>query len=127
MAKHYEIVSTKDAPQAIGPYSQAIISGNLIFTSGQIPLLPDGSFLDSTIEAQTHQACKNLQAVLKASGSGLEYVVKTNVYLSDLSYFDAFNAVYAEYFAHKPARSTVAVKALPKGSKVEIECIAIKP
>lgn len=123
--KKLNIISTDNAPQAIGPYSQAIIAGNLIFTSGQIPLLPNGEFLDSDIQAQTHQVCKNLKAVLEAGGSSLENVVKTNVYLSDMCYFAEFNEVYAMYFSHKPARSTVAVKDLPKGSKVEIECIAI--
>ncbi|RDU67591.1 deaminase [Helicobacter didelphidarum] len=121
-----EVISTSNAPQAIGPYSQAIATGNLIFTSGQIPLLPNGDFLDSDIQAQTHQVCKNLQAVLKEAGSELQLVIKTNVYLSDMQYFTQFNEVYGQYFTHKPARSTVAVKELPKGSKVEIECIAIR-
>lgn len=124
--KKFDIVSTSNAPQAIGPYSQAIVANNLIFTSGQIPLLPNGEFLNSDIEAQTHQVCKNLKAVLEAAGSSLENVIKTNVYLSDMSYFTQFNEVYATYFSHKPARSTVAVKELPKGSKIEIECIALK-
>lgn len=124
--KKFDIVSTSNAPQAIGPYSQAIVANNLIFTSGQIPLLPNGEFLDSDIKAQTHQVCKNLKAVLEAAGSSLENVIKTNVYLSDMSYFTQFNEVYAIYFSHKPARSTVAVKELPKGSKIEIECIALK-
>ncbi len=123
----FDIISTCNAPQAIGPYSQAIITHNLIFTSGQIPLLPNGEFLDSDIQTQTHQVCKNLQAVLQAAGSSLAYVVKTNVYLSDMEYFVQFNEVYAMYFSHKPARSTIAVKELPKGSKIEIECIAVKP
>ncbi|TLD82746.1 RidA family protein [Helicobacter trogontum] len=124
--KNFNIVSTNNAPQAIGPYSQAIVANDLVFTSGQIPLLPNGEFLDSNIQEQTHQVCKNLKAVLEASGSSLENVVKTNVYLSDMSYFSQFNEVYAMYFSHKPARSTVAVKELPKGSKIEIECIAMK-
>ncbi len=125
--KTLEIVKTQLAPQAIGPYSQAIIAGNIIFTSGQIPLLANGDFLDSDIESQTHQVCKNLAEVLKEAKSDLKYVVKTTVYISDMEYFSKFNEVYAKYFAHKPARSTIAVKELPKGSKVEIECIAIKP
>ncbi|GAB0173960.1 RutC family protein YabJ [Helicobacter trogontum] len=124
--KNFNIVSTNNAPQAIGPYSQAIAANDLVFTSGQIPLLPNGEFLDSNIQEQTHQVCKNLKAVLEASGSSLENVIKTNVYLSDMSYFSQFNEVYAMYFSHKPARSTVAVKELPKGSKIEIECIAMK-
>ena len=124
--KNFNIVSTNNAPQAIGPYSQAIAANDLVFTSGQIPLLPNGEFLDSNIQEQTHQVCKNLKAVLEASGSSLENVIKTNVYLSDMSYFSQFNEVYAMYFSHKPARRTVAVKELPKGSKIEIECIAMK-
>lgn len=121
-----QIISTNNAPQAIGPYSQAICVNNLIFTSGQIPLLPNGDFLDSDIKTQTHQVCKNLQAVLRAAGSDLKHVVKTNVYLSDMDYFAEFNEVYGEYFSHKPARSTIAVKSLPKNSKVEVECVALK-
>lgn len=122
----FSFVATPNAPQAIGPYSQAIAFGELIFTSGQIPLLPNGDFLDSDIKTQTHQVCKNLQAVLQEAGSTLSNVVKTTVYLSDMNYFADFNEVYGQYFSHKPARSTVAVKELPKGSKVEIECIALK-
>lgn len=122
----FNIINTNNAPQAIGPYSQAIVVNNLIFTSGQIPLLPNGEFLDSDIAEQTHQVCKNLKAILEAAGSGLENTIKTNVYISDMSYFIQFNEVYAIYFSHKPARSTVAVKELPKGSKIEIECIALK-
>lgn len=121
-----QIISTNNAPQAIGPYSQAICVNNLIFTSGQIPLLPNGDFLDSDIKTQTHQVCKNLQAVLRAAGSDLKHVIKTNVYLSDMDYFAEFNEVYGEYFSHKPARSTIAVKSLPKNSKVEVECVALK-
>lgn len=121
-----KIIATNDAPQAIGPYSQAILFDKLIFTSGQIPLLPNGEFLDADIKAQTNQVCKNLRSVLLAAGSDLQYVVKTNVYLSDMSYFADFNEVYGQYFTHKPARSTIAVKELPKGSKVEVECVAIK-
>lgn len=124
--QNLNIISTDNAPQAIGPYSQAIAFGNLIFTSGQIPLLPNGEFLDSDIQAQTHQVCKNLKAVLEAGGSSLANVVKTNVYLSDMCYFAEFNEVYSTYFSHKPARSTIAVKELPKGSKIEIECIAVR-
>ncbi|MWV61468.1 deaminase [Helicobacter saguini] len=121
-----EIISTNDAPQAIGPYSQAIAIDKLIFTSGQIPLLPNGDFLLGDIKEQTKQVCENLRAVLIAAGSDLEHVIKTNVYLSDMSLFAEFNEVYGGYFAHKPARSTVAVKELPRGSKVEVECVAIR-
>ncbi|STQ86714.1 RidA family protein [Helicobacter muridarum] len=121
-----KIIHTNDAPSAIGPYSQAIVVGDFIFTSGQIPLLPNGEFLDSDIKAQTHQVCENLQAVLEAAQSDLTHTVKVTVYLSDMCYFSEFNEVYAKYFSHKPARSTVAVKQLPKDSKVEIECVAVK-
>lgn len=121
-----EIIHTNEAPSAIGPYSQAIVVGDFIFTSGQIPLLPNGEFLDSDIKAQTHQVCKNLQAVLEAAQSDLTHTVKVTVYLSDMCYFSDFNEIYANYFFHKPARSTVAVKQLPKDSKVEIECVAVK-
>ena len=121
-----EIIHSEEAPAAIGPYSQAIALGNLVFTSGQIPLLANGEFLESEVASQTHQVCKNLDAVLKAAGSGLSSVIKTTVFLSDMAYFADFNEVYAQYFSHKPARSTVAVKALPKGAKVEIECIAVR-
>lgn len=121
-----QIIATKDAPQAIGPYSQAIALQDLIFTSGQIPLTAEGEFLDSDIKAQTEQVCKNLENVLKAANSSLSKVVKTTVFLSDMGYFAEFNQVYEKYFPHKPARSTLAVRELPKGSKVEIECIAIK-
>ncbi|PAF45300.1 RidA family protein [Helicobacter sp. 11S02629-2] len=117
-------IETKKAPGAIGPYSQGMIVGDFVFTSGQIPLLPDGSFLDGNIKEQTHQVCKNLKAVLEEADSSLTKVIKTTVFLSDMSYFAEFNEVYAEYFSHKPGRSTVAVKSLPKDSKVEIECIA---
>lgn len=126
MSNTLKVIHTNDAPAAIGPYSQAIGFERLIFTSGQIPLLPNGEFLDADIAAQTHQVCKNLQAVLQAAGSDLSCVIKTSVFLSDMNYFVDFNEVYAQYFSHKPSRSTVAVKELPKGSKVEIECIAIK-
>ncbi|RDU73466.1 RidA family protein [Helicobacter aurati] len=126
MSNTIEIIHTNDAPAAIGPYSQANIFEKLIFTSGQIPLLPNGEFLDSDIATQTHQVCRNLQAVLEAANSDLSRVIKVTVYLSDMNYFADFNQVYAQYFINKPSRSTVAVKELPKGSKVEIECIAIK-
>ncbi len=120
-----EKIYTSHAPEAIGPYSQAIKVGNMIFTSGQIALTSDGKFLDEDVKTQTHQVCKNLKAVLEAAGAKLEDVVKTTIFLSDINDFSAVNEVYAEYFSHKPARSTVAVKELPKGAKVEIECIAI--
>lgn len=120
-----EKIYTKNAPEAIGPYSQATVSGGLVFTSGQIAIDPaDGAVKAEGIEAQTEQVCKNLKAVLEASGSSLENVVKTVCFLSDMSDFAAFNAVYGSFFTGKPARSCVAVKALPKGVLVEVEVIA---
>jgi len=120
-----EKIHTSKAPEAIGPYSQAIKVGNMIFTSGQIALLPSGEFLDGDIKTQTKQVCENLKAVLEAAGAKIENVVKTTIFLADMNDFAAVNEVYGEYFSHKPARSTVAVKELPKGAKVEIECVAV--
>ncbi len=120
-------IQTEKAPAAIGPYSQAIVTGNLIFTSGQIPLNPETGLLEGdTITEQTHRVCKNIEAVLSAVGVTFENVVKTVCYLNDMADFTAFNEVYAEYFVSKPARSCVAVKALPKGALVEVEIIAEK-
>ena len=122
-----EIISTKEAPAAIGPYSQAIVSGNLIYTSGQIPINPaSGNIEASDIAAQTEQVIKNLRAVLAASGSSLEKVVKTTCFLQHIQDFAIFNSVYEKYFTVKPARSCVEVAALPKGALVEIEVIAEK-
>lgn len=122
-----EIISTKEAPAAIGPYSQAIVSGNLIYTSGQIPINPaSGNIEASNIAAQTEQVIKNLKAVLAASGSSLEKVVKTTCFLQYIQDFATFNSVYEKYFTVKPARSCVEVAALPKGALVEIEVIAEK-
>ncbi len=120
-----EKIFTDKAPAAIGPYSQAMVIGNLVYTSGQIPINPKTNNIDaSDIETQTEQVCKNLSAVLDAAGSSLESVIKTTCFLSDMADFAAFNSVYAKYFTGCPARSCVAVKALPKGSLVEIEAIA---
>ncbi|REK68450.1 MAG: deaminase [Cohnella sp.] len=120
-----KIVSTKDAPAAIGPYAQAVRVGNLLFTSGQIPLLPSGELVQGGIEEQTRQVLRNLQAVLAAEGATLRDVVKTTVFLKDMNMFAAFNEVYASYFGeHTPARSTVEVARLPKDVLVEIELIA---
>lgn len=120
-------VQTNNAPAAIGPYSQAIVTGNLVFTSGQIPLDPEtGTLVGENIAEQTHRVCKNLEAVLTAAGSSLKSAVKTVCYLSDINNFTAFNEVYAQYFTEKPARSCVAVKDLPKGALVEVEVIAEK-
>lgn len=120
-----KIIFTENAPAAIGPYSQAYITGNLLFTSGQIPIDPATGNIDAqTIEEQTHQVCRNLAAVLEAAGSSFDRVIKTTCYLSDMADFAAFNSVYAQYFTSKPARSCVAVRELPKGSLVEVELIA---
>ncbi len=120
-------VETNKAPAAIGPYSQAIVSGNLIFTSGQIPLNPQTGELEGTdITEQAHRVCKNLKAVLEAAGGSLNSAVKTTCFLSDMADFAQFNLVYGQYFTEKPARSCVAVKSLPKGALVEVEVIAEK-
>lgn len=121
------VIHTDQAPKAIGPYSQAIRLGDLIFTAGQIPLNPQtGALVEGEIEIQTRQVLNNLVRVLEAAGSGVSGVVKTTVFMQDLSEFAAMNAVYGEFFTtHPPARSTVQVAALPRGAKVEIECIAV--
>ena len=118
-------ISTNKAPAAIGPYSQAVITGGLVYTSGQIPIVPETGAIEATdITAQTEQVMKNLGAVLEAAGTSFEKAVKTTCFLSDISHFAAFNEVYAKYFTEKPARSCVAVKDLPKGALVEVEVIA---
>ncbi len=118
-------ISTDKAPAAIGPYSQAIVTGNLLFTSGQIPINPTTGTVDAEdIVGQTEQVMKNLAAVLEAAGSSFEKAVKTACFLSDIADFAAFNEVYAKYFTEKPARSCVAVRDLPKGVLVEVEVIA---
>ena len=121
-----ETIIAPKAPAALGPYSAAIRVGELIFTSGQIPADPaTGELAPGGIAQQTEQSLKNLSAVLEAAGSGLDQVIKTTCFLTDMADFAAFNAAYGKYFSeHKPARSTVAVKALPKGALVEIECVA---
>ena len=120
-----EKIYTENAPAAIGPYSQAVKVGNLVITSGQIPINPATGNVEATaIEAQTEQVCKNLQAVLEAAGAGMEKVVKTTCFLADMGDFAAFNEVYAKYFVSRPARSCVAVKTLPKNVLVEVEAIA---
>ena len=117
-------VNAPEAPKAIGPYSHGYISGNLFFSSGQIPANPDGSPMAEGIEAQTEQSCRNVGAVLKAAGTDYDHVIKTTCFLAEIADFAAFNEVYAKYFISKPARSCVAVKDLPKGALCEIECIA---
>lgn len=120
-----EKVFTEKAPAAIGPYSQAMKTGNLVYTSGQIPIDPaTGEFAAQDITGQTEQVMKNLDAVLTAAGSSFDKAVKTLCFLKDMSDFAAFNAVYAKYFTGNPARSCVAVAALPKGALVEVEVIA---
>ena len=120
-----QIVKTDKAPSAIGPYSQAIVQGGLVFASGQIPLLVDGTLVEGGIQIQTEQVLANLRAVLEAAGSDLDKVLKTTVFLTDLNDFGLVNGLYAEAFGdHAPARSTVQVAALPRGAKVEIEAIA---
>lgn len=120
-----QIIATKKAPEAIGPYSQAIVLGEILFTSGQIALDAKGVFLEGDIGVQTRQVLHNVQAVLEAGGSGLEHVVKTTIFLTNMEDFSTVNAIYTEYFGeHKPARSTIAVRALPRNALIEIEAIA---
>jgi 2-iminobutanoate/2-iminopropanoate deaminase len=121
-----KIIATKDAPQAIGPYSQAIEANGFVYTSGQIALRADGTMEERGVEHQTHQVMKNLFYVLEEAGATFADVVKTTIYLADMDDFATVNEVYAHYFGdHKPARSTIAVKTLPKNALVEIECIAL--
>ena len=118
-------VQTSAAPAAIGPYSQGVIFGNLVFISGQIPIsVGTGEVVGTSVTQQTEQVIKNLKAVLEAAGSSLSKVIKTTCFLADIHDFDAFNDVYAKYFTGKPARSTFAVKQLPRHVLVEIEAIA---
>ena len=120
-----EKVYTKNAPDAIGPYSQAVKCGNLVFTSGQIAINPaNGQIEAQTITEQTEQVCKNLEAVLLAAGSSLDKAVKTTCFLAEMADFAAFNEVYGRYFSSKPARSCVAAKQLPRGVLVEVEVVA---
>lgn len=119
-------IQTANAPAAIGPYSQGMELGNLVFTSGQIPVDPATNLIPEGIEAQAHRSCQNVGAVLSAAGSGFDRVIKTTCFLADMADFASFNAVYETYFVSKPARSCVAVKALPKGVLCEIEAIAEK-
>jgi len=120
-----EIVTSQAAPAAIGPYSQAIIRNGMVFTSGQIPLSPQtGEMVDGGVKEQAEQVISNLRAVLDAAGSDIAHVIKTTCFLTDMGNFSAFNEVYARHFTGKPARSCVAVLALPKGALVEIEAVA---
>lgn len=120
------IVSTDNAPAAIGPYSQAVVSGGLVFTAGQIPLDPaSGELVGGGVAAETEQVLRNLSAVLDAAGSGLDRVIKTTVYLADMGDFVAMNEVYGRFFPQQPpARAAIQAAALPKGVRVEIDCVA---
>jgi len=121
-----EAVKTDRAPAAIGPYAQAVKAGGFVFVSGQIPLAPDGSLVEGDIRVQTERVMENLKAVLEAAGSGLSRVVQTTCFLADMEDFPGFNEVYASYFTPPyPARATVAVKALPRGVRVEVACVAL--
>ncbi len=119
-----QVIDTKNAPGAIGPYSQGFKVGGFVYTSGQIPVDPATGNAPEGIAAQAEQSCKNVAAILEAAGSGMEKVFKTTCFLADMGDFAAFNEVYAKYFTSKPARSCVAVKTLPKGLLCEIEAIA---
>ena len=119
-------IETANAPAAIGPYSQGMDIGTLVFASGQIPVNPADSSIPEGIEAQAHRSCQNVGAVLQAAGSDFSKVMKTTCFLADMADFSLFNKVYEEYFVSKPARSCVAAKALPKGVLCEIEAIALK-
>lgn len=122
----FEYISTEKAPAAVGPYSQAVRTGNMLYASGQIPLIPEtGAIEANDIAGQAEQVCKNIGRVLEASGLTFENVVKTTCFLADMSDFAVFNEVYGKYFTSKPARSCVAVKQLPKDALCEIEIIAI--
>jgi 2-iminobutanoate/2-iminopropanoate deaminase len=118
-------VSTPAAPAAIGPYSQGIVAGNLVFISGQLPIDPKtGDFVKGGIEEKTHRVLMNIQAIVEAAGADLSQVVKTTIFLADMNHFSAVNKVYSEYFSEAfPARSTVQVSALPKGAEIEIEAV----
>jgi 2-iminobutanoate/2-iminopropanoate deaminase len=120
-------IETSDAPKATGPFSQAVKDGNMIFTSGQVYLTKEGKLLEGTIEEQTHQTMKNLKAILEAGGVTFSNVVKTTIYVTDMSLYGKINGVYGSYFSEPfPARETVCVKELPLGAKLEISMVAIK-
>jgi 2-iminobutanoate/2-iminopropanoate deaminase len=123
-----QIVKTTEAPAAIGPYSQAVIAGGLMFLSGQIPLTASGELVQGTVAEQAEQVLKNLKAVLGAAGLGLEHVVRVGIFLTDMNDFSAVNEVYGRHFtSHYPARATVAVVGLPKGAAVEMDAVAVVP
>lgn len=121
-----KIVSTNNAPGAIGPYSQAVIAGGMVYTSGQIAIDPaTGNMVEGGVREQTEQVCKNVKALLEAAGTSIEKVVKTTCFLADMADFAAFNEIYAGYFTGKPARSCVAAKTLPKGALVEVDTVCL--
>lgn len=121
-----KIVSTNNAPGAIGPYSQAVIAGGMVYTSGQIAIDPaTGNMVEGGVKEQTEQVCKNVKALLDASGTSIEKVVKTTCFLADMADFAVFNEIYAGYFTGKPARSCVAAKTLPKGALVEVDTVCL--
>ncbi len=120
-----QTIQTDNAPQAIGPYSQAVVNGGIIYTSGQIALTPDGQMVENEIKAQTRQVFENVKNVLEAAGGSLQSVVKVSLFLADMDDFATVNEIYAQYFdGHKPARSAVAVKTLPKNALIEIDVMA---
>lgn len=123
-----EIVTTENAPAAVGPYSQAVVTGELVYTSGQIALHPSsGELVEGDIRTQTRQALENLKSVLEGAGSSLERAIKTTVFLQDISDYSAMNEVYGEFFtSNQPARSAVEVGALPLGAQIEIEAVAVR-
>ena len=121
-----KIIETKNAPAAIGPYSQGYAAGGFVFTAGQIPVDPQTGEIPTGIAAQAHQSCRNIGAILAAAGTDFSKVVKTTCFLADMADFAEFNEVYARYFVSKPARSCVAAKALPKGVLCEIEAVAVE-
>ena len=129
VSSQIQTIQTEKAPQAIGPYSQGKVFGNLLFTSGQIALDKNGNdYTQSSIEEQTHLAIQNLREVLRAGGSDLQHVIKTTIFLQDMDDFQKVNSIYGTYFTEqKPARSTVAVRTLPKHARIEIEAIAFVP
>jgi len=123
-----KVIHTSDAPAAIGPYSQAVESSNILFISGQIPICPkEGKIISTTIDEQTEQVFSNIEAILKSAGYSFRQIVKTTVFLTDMSHFASMNEIYKRFFTENcPARSTIAVKELPQGALVEIETIAMK-
>ncbi len=120
-----KVIETSKAPGAIGPYSQGYTANGMVFTSGQIPVIPETGAIPEGISAQAEQSCRNVGAILEAAGSGYDKVVKTTCFLADMGDFAAFNEVYAKYFTSRPARSCVAVRELPKGVLCEVEAVAV--